>query len=182
MTTDGGGWVVFLRRKDGTVDFDRPYGDYRLFFGDLLGEFWFGLVNANRFSHLANHELRVDLEDWEGNTAYAKYTTFKVKSGVPLHFRLTVSGYSGTAGDSLSSANGMNFTAKDSDQDENDSGNCAIQTKAGWWFDNCFQALLTGPYSHTPQGGRGIVWKDWKGLNYSLKSCEMKFRPHKTSP
>lgn len=177
MTTDGGGWVVFLRRKDGTVDFDQRWGDYRRGFGDLKEEFWFGLVNVNRFTKLGKHELRVDLEDWEGNTAYAKYTTFKVATGFQ-HFRLTVSGYSGTAGDSFSSANGMNFSTKDSDYDGNPDVNCAELSKAGWWYSNCFQALLTGRYSHTPHGGNGIVWKDWKGFNYSLKSCEMKIRLH----
>lgn len=175
MTTDGGGWLVLLRRKDGTVDFYQRRNEYRVGFGDLRGEFWFGLASMHRFTKDVNHELRVDLEDWEGNTAYAKYSTFKVKMNTE-EFRLTVGGYSGTAGDSFSSANGMNFTTKDADNDDNPDENCATRTKAGWWFKNCFQALLTGPYSHTSQGG-GIVWKDWKDFGYSLKSCEMKIRP-----
>lgn len=121
---------MFLRRMNGTVDFDRPRVEYRRGFGNLLTEFWFGLVNLNRYYH-TNHELRVDLEDWEGHTACAKYSTFRVATSY-LHFRLTVSGYSGTAGDSFSSSNRMNFTTRDSDHDGNDNANCAERTKAGW--------------------------------------------------
>ena len=43
------------------------------------------------------YELRVELEDWEGNTAYAQYDYFKVGS-YEDRYRLVVSGYSGTAG------------------------------------------------------------------------------------
>ena len=41
--------------------------------------------------------LRVDLEDFEGNTRYALYSQFAVGSEGD-GFRLTVGGYSGTAG------------------------------------------------------------------------------------
>lgn len=116
-----------------------------------------------------NHELRVELGDWEGNTSYAKYSTFAVARRF-RHYRLTIGGYSGTAGDSFSIANGMNFTTKDEDHDGKSDGNCAELTNAGWWFKNCFQALLTGRY------GQGIIWSAWKGFGYSLKSCEMKLR------
>lgn len=175
MTTDDGGWLVFLRRKDGTVDFDQPMKGYRHHFGYLQGEFWYGLVNLRTLGSSKANELRVDLEDWEGNTAYAKYAQFKIQ-GPDNNYSLILSGYSGTAGDSLSASNRMAFTTKDSDNDGNPDANCATQTKAGWWFKNCFTALLTGRYSNTSQGGK-IVWKDWKGFGYSLKSCEMKMRP-----
>ncbi len=44
-----------------------------------------------------NYRLRVDLEDFDGNTAYASYRRFAVGSAVD-GFKLTVGGYSGTAG------------------------------------------------------------------------------------
>jgi len=41
--TAGGGWLVVLRRQDGSADFDRDWVDYENDFGCLTGEFWYGL-------------------------------------------------------------------------------------------------------------------------------------------
>ena len=80
METDGGGWTVLLKRQDGSVDFYRNWTDCKNGFGNLEGEYWLGLDNMYLLTHQSGDppQLRVDLADWEGNTAFAKYDQFSV--------------------------------------------------------------------------------------------------------
>ncbi len=98
METDGGGWTVFQRRKDGTVDFDRNFASYRRGFGDQEGEFWLGNDNLHRMTAQDEYELRVDLTDFEDESAFAVYDLFRI-GDVDDNFRLTLGAYSGTAGE-----------------------------------------------------------------------------------
>ena len=78
QTTARGGWTVFQKRLDGSVDFYRGWADYKRGFGNLKGEFWLGLDKINRLTNRGRYKLRVDLEDTNRNTAYAEYSTFEV--------------------------------------------------------------------------------------------------------
>ena len=100
MITDGGGWTVFQRRLDGSVEFYLDWKSRKNGFGDLKGEFWLGNDNLHRLTATDDTILRVDLEDFDGNKAYAEYTTFKVADEADK-YRLLIGGYSGTAGDSM---------------------------------------------------------------------------------
>ena len=115
METDGGGWTVFQRRMDGSVDFYRFWKQYQRGFGNLSGEFWLGLDKIHRLTSTAT-QLRVDLKDFNGNSRYALYASFSVGDSASKYI-LLVSGYSGTAGDSLGSEskrhNGHHFSTKD---------------------------------------------------------------------
>ena len=102
MTTDGGGWTVFQRRLDGSVDFYRDWASYKKGFGNLNGEFWLGNDNLHRLTAADDVMLRVDLEDFEGDIRYAEYTTFKVADEGDK-YRLLIGGYKGTAGNALRS-------------------------------------------------------------------------------
>ena len=172
MDTDGGGWTVFQRRQNGSVDFYRGWNDYKNGFGNIDGEFWLGLDYIHWLLSLSKsgNELRVDLGDGQGNRAYAKYSTFSV-GDESTKYVLGVSGYSGTAGDSLDYHNGMKFTTKDQDNDD-DSRNCAVVRHGAWWYNYCSFSSLNGDY-HT-SGTTGVWWDHWK--RESLKFSEMKFR------
>ena len=184
METDGGGWTVFQRRQDGSVDFKRYWTKYENGFGDLTGEFWLGLSKIHRLTKEGSNTLRVDLGDFEGNTAYANYSTFSISDG-STEYILTVGGYSGTAGDGLitdpevhgaaGNHSGMRFSTRDNVNDNG--GNCAYPYNGAWWFNACHQSHLNGRYYTNPTGGstwHGIIWYDWKGDSYSLKFTEMK--------
>ena len=100
QTTVGGGWTVFQKRLDGSVDFYRGCDDYKHGFGNLTGEFWLGL---GKIQHLTKHErsrLRVDLEDTSGKTAYAEYDFFAVTSE-NSRYKLSLGTYSGMCFDAF---------------------------------------------------------------------------------
>ncbi|XP_078701986.1 microfibril-associated glycoprotein 4-like [Branchiostoma floridae x Branchiostoma belcheri] len=178
MDTDGGGWTVFQRRQDGSVDFYLDWQAYKTGFGDLRGEFWLGNDNIHDLTGLGGYELRIDMEDMDGNSAFAKYNTFRVEDGGHM-YRLTVGGYSGTAGDSLAPRHpSMFFSTKDRDNDTNDLS-CAQTYKGAWWYESCHDSNLNGLYhaGHHHSYADGVNWVSWKGTYYSLKHTEMKTRP-----
>ena len=185
METDGGGWTVFQRRQDGSVNFYLNWTDYESGFGNLSGEFWLGLSKIHHLTKEGSNILRVDLGDFEGNRAYAQYSTFNIGNST-TEYTLTVGGYSGTAGDGLitdsnfgqaHNHNGQKFSTRDEDND-NTGGNCANYWKGAWWFNSCMQSHLNAPYSYTSivSSWSGVLWYDWRGDTYSLKFTEMKFR------
>ena len=183
MVTDGGGWTVFQRRQDGSVDFYRNWTDYEDGFGNLTGEFWLGLSKIHRLTQEEANTLRVDLGDFDGNTSYAQYTTFSVGDST-TEYTLTVGGYSGTAGDGMIDDKrhghnhyGRKFSTRDNDNDGHPSA-CAVGFRGAWWFNDCYQSHLNGIYyNHVTEGIlNGIIWHDWRGVDYSLKFTEMKTR------
>ena len=181
MVTDGGGWLVFQRREDGRENFKRKYTEYEKGFGDPNEEHWLGLEILYRLTNAYNVKLRIDLEDWRGATAFATYSTFSLdgRSG----YRLSVSGYAGTAGDSFGYSNGEKFSTKDRDQDSDPGTKCALG-RGGWWFKNCQDANLNGVYGYGasavslffPSTNKEIIWPRWRPHFYSLKSTEMKIK------
>ena len=178
METDGGGWTVFQRRQDGSVDFYRYWTDYENGFGDLTGEFWLGLSKIHRLTKEGSNTLRVELKDFENIKAEAKYSRFKVDDSSTA-YRLTAAQYSGSAIDSLAFHSGKKFTTRDRNNDEYPAINCAQRYGGAWWFHNCHESNLNGHYYHNATAGgygRGINWYHWKGYYYSLKFSEMKTR------
>ena len=175
MRTDGGGWTVFQRRQDGSVDFFRGWNDYKAGFGQLTAEFWLGNDKIHRLTASRPSSLRVELEDWSGSKAYAKYDKFKI-GDEQAQYRLEVGSYSGTAGDSLAEHNNMEFSTKDRDNDGYGDGNCAEGWTGAWWYNSCHPSNLNGQYLGDKNGFKGAMWADFRGT-LSLKFTEMKLRP-----
>ena len=94
QTTAGGGWTVVQKRVDGSVHFFLNWSDYKHGFGNLSGEFWLGNDKIHRLTANNNKALRVDLEDFEGNTTYAEYDMFGVMSENDK-YKLILGNYSG---------------------------------------------------------------------------------------
>uniref|UniRef100_A0A672G802 Angiopoietin 4 n=1 Tax=Salarias fasciatus TaxID=181472 RepID=A0A672G802_SALFA len=181
METSGGGWTVFQRRFNGSVDFQRGWGEYRTGFGDVFGEHWLGNEALYQLSSQGQYSLRVELRDWEGNSAYAQYDRFSL-TGERQQYRVYLRGYSGTAG-RQSSLNtlGTGFSTRDHDNDNCDHCKCALMLTGGWWFDACGFSNLNGIYynvGHNIRKLNGIKWHHFRGPSYSLRSTMMMVRPY----
>ena len=178
--SDGGGWTIIQRRSSGPrEEFSQAWAEYENGFGSCSGNYWIGLSTIYALTSQGAHELRIELTDWEGNTKFARYSNFSV-SGPSDFYRLTVEGYSGNAGDSLTQYhNGRRFSTRDKDNDEHEQ-NCGLNWKSGWWFSTCFNANLNGLYidmrSETLSEVIGITWYGTWKTKYSMKSVEMKIR------
>ncbi|XP_062504742.1 ficolin-1-like [Corticium candelabrum] len=177
MTTSGGGWTVFQRRQNGSVDFYRDWADYKAGFGDINGEFWLGLDKIHRLT-ATKQTLRIDLADFSNDKRYAQYEAFSIADQA-AKYKISFGQYSGNATDSLSRHNGMKFSTKDQDNDIFSGGSCALRYQGGWWYDACHESNLNGKYlkgSHSSYAN-GVNWRHWRGYGYSLKFTEMKMRP-----
>ena len=188
MDTAGGGWTVFQRRYDGSVDFYRNWDDYEQGFGSLNGEFWLGLRKIHMLTLAGHWLLRVDLEDFQGNVSYAVYDSFQIGDAAS-NYTLRIGSYSGSAGDSLSFHNNLQFSTYDRDNDVWDTVNCAdiyhgawwFSGEQGWWMQLCGISNLKGQYLG-PSGNYDSFttftewwWIDRYGFG-SLKKSEMKIR------
>ena len=171
METSGGGWTVFQRRQNGSLNFFKSWYYYAHGFGNVAEEFWLGLDKIHRLTAgRAQSELRVDMEDFERERRYAQYSSFRVANAY-LKYRLEVSGYAGTAGDSM--------TTSTYNQDNDAMGiSCATTYEGAWWYKGCHHSNLNGRYlkGHHASLADGINWSPWRGYYYSLKFTEMKVR------
>jgi len=74
--TDGGGWTVIQRRKDGSVDFNKFWWEYEVGFGKLTGEFWFGLKALHCLTSQGNWEMKFEFLLPNKSTSYLHYKVF----------------------------------------------------------------------------------------------------------
>ena len=179
METDGGGWMVIQRRvANGTVNFTRDWDDYACGFGDMDGEFWYGLDNIHYLTTRDDVELRIDMvmED-DGSELTWTYQTFTV-AGPDEEYRLTIDRGQGAGVDAMAYHNGQRYSTYDNDNDQA-SKNCAYSHQGGWWYNDCYRANLNGPHELPSTPGVSstyarLIWND--GSFRDVSSSEMKIR------
>ncbi|KAH3776286.1 hypothetical protein DPMN_177707 [Dreissena polymorpha] len=81
MDTDGGGWTIFQRRFNGSVDFYRNFSDYENGFGNVAGEYWLGLKYIYEITSNGSCQLRVNITHGDGSTGYDVYSNFSLQHG-----------------------------------------------------------------------------------------------------
>uniref|UniRef100_A0A671PGG1 Uncharacterized LOC107661460 n=2 Tax=Sinocyclocheilus anshuiensis TaxID=1608454 RepID=A0A671PGG1_9TELE len=192
MESSGGGWTLIQHRFDGSTSFNRTWDEYKNGFGKLIGEFWLGNDKIHLLTKAKNISLRIEIEDFEGIKEYAHYDHFYV-ANESQQYRLSIGGYSGTAGNAMQFSKNYNhdqklFTTPDRDNDQYPSGNCGAYYSSGWWFDACMSANLNGRYYQSKYKGvrNGIFWGTWHNITMeyyptndrqSFKTVKMMIRP-----
>ncbi|KAI9576121.1 angiopoietin-related protein 6-like [Glossina fuscipes] len=173
---EGNGWTIIQKRQDGSVNFQRNWVDYKSGFGSANGEYWIGLDKLHALTTTqGRQELLVILEDYHGNTKYARYDAFEV-GPESQRYKLKLGSYKGDAGDSLSYHENAGFHTKDNDGTKK----CVRDYKGGWWYKNCLRTNPNGIYYRTEKAaflGSGIYWRTFVDGNYSLKSIKLLIRP-----
>ena len=164
------------------MDFFKNWIDYKQGFGEVSHEHWLGLEHIYSLTASRNYTLRVELEDWGNNWYWAEYNQFYL-GNEQSNYVLHVDGYTGNSGDSLSYHNGIPFSTKDRNNDQN-GGFCATRCHGAWWYKDCFQSNLNGKYYvkgsdlKEKKWGDGIAWADIHTTYlYSMKSSIMKIKP-----
>ena len=149
QTTDGGGWTVFQRRADGSVNFFQDWENYKNGFGQLQNEFW--LENENIFTMVLQglcprgNELRIEMINNKNVKRYAKYNHFNIGNAA-TKYMLHVSGFTGTVSpDGLHFHNSKRFSAYDNNNDK-PGYNTAIKYFGTWWFREDYHVHLNGLY------------------------------------
>ncbi|XP_073697815.1 microfibril-associated glycoprotein 4-like [Garra rufa] len=176
---DKGQWTVIQRRMDGSVNFYRPWNQYKRGFGNVESEYWLGLENMYQLTRNRKYMLRVDLEDFAGRKGFALYSSFSVDCETD-GYKLHVSGFKdGGAGDSLTHHNNQKFTTFDKDQDIHEK-NCARLYLGAFWYAGCYHANINGVYLWGEDPtiyAIGNVWYTWKNnIAVGMKSISMKIK------
>ncbi|PIK46992.1 putative ryncolin-3-like [Apostichopus japonicus] len=172
--TDGGGWTVFQRRVNGSVDFNRTWISYKEGFGDVSHEFWLGNDKLYHLTNQGNYQLRVDFVSRSGNPFYAQFDSFRINNESDNYRLSGIGEYSGNAGSGSSFRNRLNNIFSTSDRNN---GGCSDDYHCGWWFAKCQIRCLNGDYHAALNATSGISWYRSSGSYHNIKYTEMKIRP-----
>ena len=158
---DGGGWTVIQRHNtdDSSENFNKTWKEYVEGFGNLEGDFWYGLKSIHCLTQNDPWEMKIiyrsKKDGWKG-LYYNQFRVGSAKEGYPL----TIGEF---AHDDFTDwfadhpLNGMKFSTPDNDNDRS-SGNCAAQWKSGWWYNNCTSININTQKPHI--GRQNVLYSE----------------------
>ena len=145
MESGDGGWIVLVRRTPNVAErlsFDRNWVEYEQGFGNLSGEFWYGLKNMYCLTSREPMEVEVEVSKTDSTKLDLSYGNFQV-DGPNTSYTLHVSDKQYGGYDFVRRHNGNKFSTLDRDNDEYNTS-CSIQFNGGGnWFSSCFDMYLT---------------------------------------
>ena len=179
--TGGGGWIMYQRRVDGTVNFTLNWNKYKLGFGNNGGnttELWLG--NENVYQLLQSYggrggKLRIEVDAFDGELGWIEAHNFTMDdeaSQYRIHWDTCVASGSGMA-NIWNQHKGHPFKTIDK---AIGAVGCLDYLKGGWWYGaGCGGVLINGEYVNSPGSiVTSIYVRTFK--SGSLKRSRMMFR------
>ncbi|KAJ8034063.1 Fibrinogen-like protein A [Holothuria leucospilota] len=178
-TIDGGGWTVFQRRVDGSVNFHRNWADYKEGFGFLHRDFWLGNDKISLLTNQKDYEIRIDVVNVDGSPYFAKHDLFRISDEFTKYRLVSLGGYhaSSTASYYFLQHRNQSFSTPDRDNAEPYYNvNCADRNRSAWWYNNCYRDVdLNRPSLGSEGHFLSPYWYELNGTDFVMYS-EMKIR------
>ncbi|XP_063915254.1 fibrinogen-like protein 1 [Zophobas morio] len=150
MDTQGGGWVHFMRRFNGSQNFYLNWTDYRNGFGELDREFWLGLEHLYEFTGDVPKEL-LFVFIYENKTDYSHFKKFSIGSEGESYAVRSVENYSEDGEQTVTTDLNWKFSTLDR---QGVYGSCAKTYRGPWWYGpRCFFFELTYSNFHEFKAG-----------------------------
>jgi len=125
--------VLLTQKVDDASFFNRTWAEFKAGFGDVGGNYWLGNELIHQLTKDDGYKLRIDLqvenESGQRYWLWAEYSTFIVADEASK-YNVTVSGYTGDAGDVLRDVDGTKFSTSDDDNDDYPEKNNAVDRSA----------------------------------------------------
>ena len=161
MNTTDGGWIVVQRNRVGSsVDFNRNFTDYEQGFGDLNGDFWYGIEELHCLTQKGSWEMRIDYEV-NDTKSYLHYTSFRIEDAARL-YRMRIGGFQGVGENLMQGYGDRAFNTADRDLDSSIAVNCAVQQRSGFWYDGRRGCATVNPNAQPPIVGVEVEFVEMK--------------------
>ena len=180
--TGGGGWIMYMRRLNGTVDFSRNWDDYKRGFGqngDNMTELWLG--NENVYQVLQSYgttecELRIEMDAWDETERWLVASHFRMNNEISK-YTLNWDDVIGPYPEIYSNWNYHKLLEFRTNDSENPHCVGSVdQYTGGWWYE-CSSLFLTGKYvNEEVKTYKSISVVDSKH-GYPLKRARLMLRP-----
>ena len=168
MEIEGGGWIVFHRRYQPiTLDFQRPWNDYKSGFGDPHREFWLGNDFIHEMTASGKHDFLAYAKNYTGETEISRYGDFYIENEIgnyTIHFNETLlAGMASLTGER--NLNGKKFHTYDRDH-----GSICISTylHGPFWFKDCTWL--------DPNRPDYLRWNHYTGNNDLIQEIQLMFK------
>ena len=182
QTTDGGGWIIYQRRLDGSVDFAGNWNDYKIGFGTIgnnTDEMWLGnekLFQIQQAYGSIELEFRIEATSFDRESCWATFHDFKMSSETG-NYSITWNHVHASHRPmilQINMHNGTRFSAKDRYTCEE---HCVTMYEGAWWFHFCASFYFNGVYIPRKTSAYTSIFVNGFVDGETLKTSCMMFRP-----